>query len=67
MIVHDLKTLNYWELLAMRVYSVERRFQRYAIIYIWKIMENQVQNYGLKWTSNDRKGKMVDIPKKSDS
>ena len=30
-------------------------------------MENQVQNYGLKWTSNDRKGRMVDIPKKSDS
>ena len=28
-------------------------------------MENQVQNYGLKWTSNDRKGRMVDIPKKS--
>ena len=51
----------------MRVYSVERRFQRYAIIYIWKIMENQVQNYGLKWTSNDRKGRMVDIPKRSDS
>ena len=30
-------------------------------------MENQVQNYGLKWTSNDRKGRMVDIPKISDS
>ena len=29
-------------------------------------MENQVQNYGLKWTSNDRR-RMVDIPKISDS
>ena len=36
---------NYWELLAeLKLYSLERRRERYRIIYIWKILEKLVPN-----------------------
>ena len=37
--------LPYWEQLKeLRLYSQERRRERYAIIYIWRILEGQVPN-----------------------
>ena len=44
------------------MYSVERRFQRYAIIYIWKVLENKVDNFGVKWNQNERRGRMIVLP-----
>ena len=41
-----------------------RRFQRYAVIYIWKILENLVDNFGIEWTSNERRGHMIVLPKR---
>ena len=37
--------LNYWECLEIfRMFSLQRRRERYIIIYIWKIIENLVPN-----------------------
>ena len=37
--------MNYWELLKLfKLYSLERRRERYRIIYTWKILENLVPN-----------------------
>ena len=46
----------------MRMSSVQRRFQRYKIIYIWKIIMGLNHNFGISWTQNDRRGRLVDIP-----
>ena len=37
--------LNYWDRLKhLRLYSLERRRERYRILYVWKILENLVPN-----------------------
>lgn len=37
--------LNYWETLSnLKLYSLQRRRERYRIIYVWKILENLVPN-----------------------
>jgi len=39
--------LSYWEQLKhLRMYSLERRRERYRIIYVWRVLEGQVPNIG---------------------
>ena len=41
--IKDGKDLNYWERLEhLKLYSVERRHERYQIIYAWKIIEDHI-------------------------
>ena len=38
--ISDVKNLNYWERLSnLKLFSVERRIERYIIIYVWKVLE----------------------------
>ena len=46
----------------LKMYSQQRRFERYRLIYIWKVISGKVPNYGLKFSHNERRGLMVDIP-----
>ena len=44
--ISKLKHLNYWQKLkATKLYSLERRRERYRIIYTWNILENNVPNF----------------------
>ena len=46
--------MNYWECLKdMNMYSLQRRRERYRIIYIWKILENLVPNVNNKIQAKD--------------
>ena len=37
--------MNYWQTLhELKIYSLERRHERYGIIYMWKILEGLVPN-----------------------
>ena len=57
---------NYWVCLKkMKVYSLERRRERYRIIYIWKILENLVPNPNgqINSTTNTRLGRFCSVPK----
>ena len=49
----------------MKVYSLERRRERYCIIYIWKILENLVPNPNgqVNSTTNTRLGRFCSVPK----
>ena len=48
---------NYWERLAlMKLNSVQRRQERYRIIYIFKILQNLVPNPGIKFDTNCTRG-----------
>ena len=44
--VRGLSELNYWERLQdLKLYSLERRRERYGIIYIWKVLQSLVPNF----------------------
>ena len=45
------------------MYSIQRRFERYRIIYIWKILERIVPNYGVSQYQSPRHGRLCKIPK----
>ena len=44
------------------MYSIQRRLERYMVIYIWKIIEGKVPNCGVSWTYNERRGRLCSIP-----
>ena len=62
--IPELKGKNYWQRLeAMKMNSEQRRFERYKIIYMWKIINDLVPNCGVEWTeATERKGRMCKIP-----
>ena len=54
----DLEHLNYWEKLSvLRLFSQERRRERYQIIFIWKISQGLVSGYSVPFTCNSRTGR----------
>ena len=55
--------LDYWEQLQkLRMYSQERRRERYQIIYIWKVSQLLVKGYSLPFRQNPRLGRVVELP-----
>ena len=58
----------YWERLhSLRLYSLERRRERYRIIYVWKILENIVPNLStdqnqIKTKTSPRQGRFCVVP-----
>ena len=59
----SLKELNYWEKLSqLRVYSQERRRERYQICFLWKLSQGLISGYSVNWQIHDRRGRFV-IPR----
>ena len=60
----DLLGLNYWEKLThLRIYSQERRRERYMVIFLWKISQGLVSGYTVPFTDmNTRVGRRVEVP-----
>ena len=62
----EVKDDNYWtRLLKLKLYSVERRYERYSVIYTWKVMEEKCPNLPINpitVTINDRRGRLCIIP-----
>ena len=65
--------LTYWQQLSkFNMYSLERRRERYIIMYVWKILEKQVPNFshlqngceigGIKSYFNNRLGRKCIVP-----
>ena len=59
-----LVNLNYWEKLQeLRLYSQERRRERYMVIFLWKIAQGLVHGYHVEFTSSrGRRGRLA-LPK----
>ena len=61
-----LRGLNYWDQLnRINMISIQRRLERYRIIYSWKILENLVPNCGLEVVVNSadsRHGRRFQVP-----
>ena len=67
--ISGIQQLSYWEQLKeLSMYSLERRRERYNIIYVWKIMEKQVPNFshsdhtGIQEYWNPRRGRYCTVP-----
>ena len=61
--INGMHGLTYWEQLQrLKLFSLERRRERYRIIYIWKILERIVPNFteqndGIEVLHSDRRGR----------
>ena len=54
-----MKDLDYWERLSeLKLYSQERRRERYAIIFIWKCAVGLVDGYTINFINNPRRGRL---------
>ena len=55
-----LKGKDYWEKLSeLRIYSQERRRERYQICFLWKISQGLIEGFPIKWQWSDRRGRLV--------
>ena len=58
--LEGLNNLNYYERLKeLKIYSLERRRDRYIILYIFKIINNIVPNPGISYKYSARRGKIL--------
>ena len=54
---------DYWEQLGvLRMSSLQRRRERYTCIYVWKILEGLLPNFGLQSTLSIRRGRSCVVP-----
>ena len=61
--ITDVSQMDYWEQLKfLKIYSLQRRRERYCVIYTWKILEKLVPNFGIKNGYNKRLGRYCIIP-----
>ena len=58
--ISGMQDKDYMDRLAsLKMYTQERRRERYQIIFIWKISQGLVQGYHMVFTSSDRRGRMA--------
>ena len=64
----NLQLYNYWDRLTMmKLNSVQRRQEMYRILYIFKILQALVPNPGIKFDTNNTRGRIINIPRISSS
>ena len=52
--------MSYWERLSqLRVYSQERRRERYQICFLWKLSQGLSHGYKLRWQWSERRGRIA--------
>ena len=65
--IQGMRELNYWERLEqLGLYSLERRRDRYFVIYVWKIINGHAPNFenmAIETRQNDRRGLTCNIPR----
>ena len=60
--ITGLEDCNYWERLKLlRMYSQERRRERYRIIFVWKVLQGHVQGYTLSSFVSPRRGRLLHV------
>ena len=60
--IAGMDSLNYRERLKeLRLYSQERRRERYAIIFLWKVAMGLVKGYSVQFNSSGRRGRLCSV------
>ena len=49
-------------LIDLRLYSQERRRERYQIIFLWKVAQGLVQGYHVEFYNSERRGRLAAVP-----
>ena len=61
--MHDIQEFDYWDRLKLlNIFSLERRRERYIILYTFKIMFGLVPNPGICWFDSPRRGRLLQAP-----
>ena len=66
--IDGMRELNYWQRLAkLKLYSLQRRRERFIILYTWKIIQGLAPNvgadmYAIRWVMNARRGRLCLVP-----
>ena len=61
--ISNMKDQNYWERLKiLKMQSIERRRERFVIIYMFKILNNLVPNPGISFKQSARNGTLAIVP-----
>ena len=64
--ISEIRVLNYWQRLEeLKLYSIQRRHERYSIIYIYKVLEELVPNFSANKVQvkiSERRGRLCVIP-----
>lgn len=61
--ISGMRGLSYSDILMkFKMYSLERRRDRYRVIYAWKQLESLVPNTGLQSNCTERRGRMLVVP-----
>ena len=62
--ISEVRHLNYWERLRhLKLYSLERRKERYIIMYVWKMITRIVPNIGITTKHHKRYCRSCEIRK----
>ena len=60
--ITGLEDCNYWDRLKhLKMYSPERRRERYCIIFIWKVLQGFVQGYSISSFVSRRRGRLLHV------
>ena len=69
--IHSANRGNYWDRLnSLKLYSLQRRRERYRILYVWKILQNIVPNIGesgIRSRTSTRHGRFCVVPRPNTS
>ena len=58
--ISGIEELDYWDrLVKLRMYSQERRRERYQLIFIWKLSQGLVGGYSLPFQYSERRSATV--------
>ena len=58
--INGMTNKDYWDRLTeLKLYSQERRRERYAIIFLWKISQGLVAGYNIPFTNSARRGRLA--------
>ena len=61
--IEGFRTMNYWERLrAAKMMSIQRRLERYIILYTWKSLEGLVPDLAMNWNVNSHKDRVLSVP-----
>ena len=62
--IPTLRNLNYWQrLIELKMYSEQRRLERYRAIYVWKVLQGLVPNHGVfEARENEYLGRRCQLP-----
>lgn len=61
--IAGVQSFDYWQQLSvLKMPSLQRRRERYVCIYVWKMLEGLVPNFGLQSSYSTRRGRSCIVP-----